>query len=280
MKGKIIYIIIFLILAKLTVSYVENKMLYHPIKLNTNDNMNLAYHEKKLKKKVGDNISLREYVIHDKKDNVNIYLIYYHNPNTSKYILYSHGNGGNIKEYMSDIYNHAHLGSIILYDYRGYGKSTSSPNENGMYRDAYNAWRFITHALQVPPNNIILFGHSLGCAVAAWLGNKLCRCNFKPHSIILRSGFSSLKNIVSDIYPKIATYVLSSKYDTIQHIKNIGNKVPILALHSTRDEVIRYSHMLKLKKANPLITCYRIKGWHNDPVVDDDYINTLKKFIN
>ncbi len=279
MKGNIIYIIIFLIVAKLIVSYVESKMLYHPFRLNTDDNMNLTHHKNELKKIVNANISLNEYVIHDKKDNVHIHLIYYKNPNTTKYILYSHGNGGNIKEYMSDIYNHAQLGSIILYDYRSYGKSTGIANENGIYRDAYNAWRFIVHALQVHPSDIILFGHSLGCAVTAQLGQRLCNGIYKPYSIILRSGFSSLKDMVTDMFPKVASYVVSSKYDTMEYIKNISNKIPILVLHSHRDGMISAKHMYKLKKANPLITCHEIKGLHNSPIIDEDYIKIIKKFI-
>ncbi len=83
-------------------------------------------------------------------------------------LLFCHGNAGNISHRIDsiDIFNRLGL-SVLIFDYRGYGKSTGRPSEEGTYRDGEAAWRYLVDVQKKKPEKIILFGESLGGAVAA-----------------------------------------------------------------------------------------------------------------
>ena len=77
--------------------------------------------------------------------------------------LILHGNVGNISQRMDTITMFHRLGySVLIFDYRGYGRSTGQPSEEGLYRDAQTAWDHLTRQRGIPPQRIVLFGESLG----------------------------------------------------------------------------------------------------------------------
>ena len=85
-------------------------------------------------------------------------------------VLFLHGNAGNISHRLDSVQMFHRLGySTLIFDYRGYGNSGGRPGEQGTYRDAEAAWRYLTEQRHVPSCRIVLFGESLGGAVAAWL---------------------------------------------------------------------------------------------------------------
>ena len=87
-------------------------------------------------------------------------------------VLFLHGNAGNISHRIDSIEMFHRLGySTLIFDYRGYGNSGGKPNEQGTYRDAEAAWRYLTEKRHIPGCRIVLFGESLGGAVAAWLAD-------------------------------------------------------------------------------------------------------------
>ena len=97
-------------------------------------------------------------------------------PRSSWWLLICHGNAGNL----SDAGRPEHyaglraLGlNLLAFDYRGYGESGGSPSEAGLYRDAEAAYGYLRHTLGVPPERIVLFGHSLGSAVAVELATRV-----------------------------------------------------------------------------------------------------------
>jgi pimeloyl-ACP methyl ester carboxylesterase len=83
-------------------------------------------------------------------------------------ILFCHGNAGNISHRLDSIQIFHRLGlAVFIFDYRGYGKSEGKPSESGTYRDVEAAWNYLVEKRQLNPNMIIIFGRSLGGAVAA-----------------------------------------------------------------------------------------------------------------
>ena len=89
-------------------------------------------------------------------------------------VLIFHGNAGNISHRLDYLLMFRRLGySTLIVDYRGYGKSTGSPSEDGTYRDAVAAWRHLTEGRGIRPADIVIFGESLGAAVASWLAARL-----------------------------------------------------------------------------------------------------------
>ena len=87
-------------------------------------------------------------------------------------LLFCHGNAGNMSHRLDSLQIFHRLGlSTFIFDYRGYGRSEGQPTEQGTYLDAEAAWTYLVHTRQLAPTEIIVFGRSLGGAIAAWLAH-------------------------------------------------------------------------------------------------------------
>ncbi|HPJ39971.1 MAG TPA: alpha/beta hydrolase [Spirochaetota bacterium] len=192
-------------------------------------------------------------------------------------VLFCHGNAGNISHRLGTvkILNAMDL-NVLIFDYRGFGKSEGSPSEKGTYRDAEAAWRYVTAVRKIKPDTIILHGRSLGGAVASWLAVK-----HTPSMLILESTFTSMRDIASyhcSFTP--AVLIITYKYNTIDIIKNLN--CPLLIIHSKDDEVIPYSHGKRIYNAAPgpkeFVT---ISGTHNHGIWDSIglYREALRQFV-
>jgi hypothetical protein len=175
-------------------------------------------------------------------------------------VLFFHGNGGNISHrlWSLELLHRLGLSSLIL-DYRGYGHSQGRPSEQGTYQDAEAAWRYLVDERRVPPDKIILYGESLGGAVAAWLAE-----SHTPAGLILLSTFTSIPDIGAQVYPFLPVRQLSRfQYNTLERLPQIAS--PVLIIHSPADEVVPFSHGQRLfaAAAEPK-TFLEIQGGHND----------------
>jgi uncharacterized protein len=146
-------------------------------------------------------------------------------------LILSHGNGGNISYRLEKlrIFHSLNL-DVLMYDYRGYGKSEGKPSEAGVYSDVQAAYDFLVQQKEVPPGRIIAYGESLGGPVAAHLASKN-----EVGALILDSTFTSLKDIAEVHLPLLAGLV-QSQYDTLADAATL--KQPVLVLHSPDDEII------------------------------------------
>lgn len=193
-------------------------------------------------------------------------------------VLFFHGNGGNIS-YSVDtllILNRLRLSTFII-DYRGYGLSKGRPSEEGLYRDAEAAWKYLTEKRSIPEEKIILFGRSLGGSVAAWLASRT-----NPKLLIIESAFSSFAEIAKD-YAKgfPTTYIVKSKFDTAGYVKNI--RCPSLVIHSPDDEIVPYSHGERIFQAMKGKKYFlKIEGSHNKGFIKSLplYEATLDRFVS
>jgi pimeloyl-ACP methyl ester carboxylesterase len=111
--------------------------------------------------------------------------------------IFFHGNAGNISHRIDKLRDLRERGvSTLIVDYRGYGKSEGSPTEAGLYRDADAAWKYVTETRGIAPNRIVLFGESLGGAVAIELASRV-----NPGALVVECTFSRLADVGHVHYP-------------------------------------------------------------------------------
>ncbi|MDP1956786.1 MAG: alpha/beta fold hydrolase, partial [Rhodocyclaceae bacterium] len=129
-------------------------------------------------------------------------------------VLFLHGNAGNISHRLDSLRMFQRLGySTLIVDYRGYGNSAGKPTEQGTYLDAAAAWDYLTQTRNIPAASIVLFGESLGGAVAAWLASR--QTHAAPAALVISSGFTSVPDLAADIYPWLPVRWLARfHYDT------------------------------------------------------------------
>lgn len=159
-------------------------------------------------------------------------------------VLYLHGNSGNIGNCLETARQLVLLGlNVLVIDYRGYGESTGTPSEQGMYDDAEAAWRYLRDTRHVDAQEIVIYGHSLGGAVASWLAAK-----HTPGALIVEAAFTSMAESAADHYPWLPVrWMLRYRYDTLESLRKVH--CPVLVIHSMDDEVIGYTHGLRLYEA-------------------------------
>jgi pimeloyl-ACP methyl ester carboxylesterase len=193
-------------------------------------------------------------------------------------LLFLHGNGGNISHRLESIHQFHSLNlSVFIIDYHGYGLSQGKPGEQETYHDAEASWKYLTGQKQINPDKIIIFGRSLGGAVASWLAVK-----HQPRALIMESAFSSLVDIANTHYPFLPVRMMSRfNYDSKENIRRIN--VPVLFIHSPNDEIIPFKHGDELYRiANEPKQFLEITGSHNDGYLASsaEYLPALDRFID
>ena len=170
-------------------------------------------------------------------DNVKLHGWWVPSRNARGTILLMHGNAGNISHRLGYLTMFNRLGySVLLFDYRGYGKSGGHPDEEGTYRDAEAAWLHLTATRNVAPRDIVMVAESLGGGVATWLALK-----YPPRALVLASTFRSVPDLGAQIYPWLPVRLLARiTYDNLARIARVD--APVLIAHSRDDEVIPFAH--------------------------------------
>ena len=148
------------------------------------------------------------------------------------HVLLLHGNAGNV----CDRLMHAELlvaagFDVLLFDYRGYGRSTGRPSEHGTYRDARAALAALEDQPGVDGSRIVYVGESLGGAVALALAIERA-----PMALVLQSAFSSVRDMARVHYPFIPAALVPDAYPSLRLIRRL--EAPLLVLHGDRDEVV------------------------------------------
>ena len=174
-------------------------------------------------------------------------------------VLFCHGNAGNISHRLdtANIFNELGV-NCLLFDYRGYGNSQGKPTEEGTYLDAEAAWNWLIER-GIGPEQIIIFGRSLGGSIASHLAAKV-----HPSGLVLESNFTSYVDMGKKFYPYMPIRLFARfNYNAIDHIRQID--CPLLIIHSRNDEVIPFEFGLKLyDAAKEPKEFLEIFGSHND----------------
>ena len=175
-------------------------------------------------------------------------------------LLFCHGNAGNMSHRLDSLQILHRLGlSTFIFDYRGYGQSEGTPTEQGTYLDAEAAWTYLVHTRQVAPTELIVFGRSLGGAIAAWLAH-----THPPRALIIESTFSSLPELAAELYPYLPVkLLLRFDYNTVAYLRQVQR--PVLIVHSREDEIIPVQHGQRLfAAASQPKTFLELYGTHNE----------------
>jgi fermentation-respiration switch protein FrsA (DUF1100 family) len=192
-------------------------------------------------------------------------------------ILFCHGNGGNISHRLEKIkmFNFLNL-NVLIFDYRGYGKSKGRPSENGLYLDAEAVYEYLVNKRNISPRKIIAYGESLGGSVAVDLAERR-----EMGGVIIEEGFTSVGDMAKKILPWIPAFIYKSEFDALRKVKNI--KSPILIFHSTDDEVVPFEQGRRLFDEAPEPKEFvRLKGGHNNAflVSQELFMGKIDSFVN
>lgn len=163
------------------------------------------------------------------------------NPNSNRVLLYLHGNGGNIASNLEHAVRLRDFGtSVLIVDYRGYGRSTPRfPSEARVYEDSEAAWQYLVTQQKIKPGEIIIYGHSLGGAIAIELASH----HPEAGGLITESTFTSIEDMSHHerIYAFFPIHLLlTQRFASLSKIPSI--KIPILFIHGTSDQLAPF-HM-------------------------------------
>ncbi len=192
-------------------------------------------------------------------------------------VLFFHGNAGNISHRLDSlrIFNELKLDTLI-FDYRGYGRSEGMVSEQGTYRDADAAWRYLTVERGIPAAEIVLFGRSLGAAIAAYVASR-----HRPGALILESAFVSVPELAAILYPWLPARQLARiGYPTGEYLKTAS--CPVLIVHSRDDEIIPFKQGRQLfELASEPKHFLELLGGHNDGflVSGRRYLDGFENFL-
>ena len=160
------------------------------------------------------------------------------------HVLFCHGNGGNI----GDRVLHAALlhragFDVLLFDYRGYGRSTGRASEDGTYRDA-RAARAALLARCGADGNVLYVGESLGGAVAVALAAEA-----PPAGLVVVSTFTSVRDMARRYYPFVPKAVVPDAYPSLRRVRDL--RAPLLVVHGDRDDLVPLMYGQDLYEAAP-----------------------------
>ena len=192
-------------------------------------------------------------------------------------LLFNHGNAGNISHRIDSVELFHSLGlNVLIYDYRGFGESEGKPSEAGTYLDVKAAWDYLLEERKIAAQQIVIFGRSLGAAVAADLASQ------NPSAgVILESTFTSVPDMAASLYPWLPVRWLTRfQYNNLEKVARITS--PILVVHSREDEMIPYAHGEQLfARANEPKQFFELHGSHDDGyhVSRTIYTEMLQQFL-
>lgn len=175
-------------------------------------------------------------------------------------VVVAHGNGGNISHRLdkAQLFHRAGF-SVLLFDYRGYGKSTGEPSEEGTYADMSAAVDHVLGVRGFPLERLVFYGESLGGAVAVHAATQRT-----PGVLVVESSFTSLPAVGAHYYPWLPVKLLMKyRYDSLAMIASV--KCPVMILHSPADEIIPNAMGRALfQAAKPPKQWVELRGGHND----------------
>jgi pimeloyl-ACP methyl ester carboxylesterase len=156
-------------------------------------------------------------------------------------VLLCHGNGGNVSDRVPHVaFLEAAGFDVLLFDYRGYGRSTGRPSETGTYRDARAARRALLE--RAGSDGVLYLGESLGAAVALELAH-----HHPPAGLILQSPFTSIRDMARLHYPVVPRALVPDAYPSLRLIRSL--EIPLLVLHGERDDIVPLLHGEELYEA-------------------------------
>jgi pimeloyl-ACP methyl ester carboxylesterase len=192
-------------------------------------------------------------------------------------VLFCHGKGGNVSTWARDLlpwHDGLHL-AVLVFDYPGYGKSGGTPNEAGCYAAADAAYAWLTDARGVPAGSVLLYGFSLGGAVAADLAARV------PHrALVLAGAFTSFPDVAQGRYPWLpARRLARNRFDGRAKVGCCRG--PVFVAHDPDDSVVPFEHGQELLAAAPGPKHFHsAPGVGHRPPADAAFFAALRDFLD
>ncbi|MEQ9407312.1 MAG: alpha/beta hydrolase [Fuerstiella sp.] len=180
-------------------------------------------------------------------------------------VLYFPGNSLNRYERVHDLQEVASHGfDVLVFDYRGFGDSTGTPTESALTADARLVWQYATDTLKYEPQRIVVFGESLGGAVALSMWSRTNPHPPQPAAMILSSTFASMSKTVAWHYPLFPfQFLLADRWPSIERIGRV--QAPVVVFHGTQDDMVPVAHARALAQASAQARFIEVSGaGHND----------------
>ncbi len=242
---------------------MERQLIYFPDRQIVQRPREVGLESEELWLRSADGVKLRAWWVHGSGQRV---------------LLFFHGNAGNISHRLERVRLLVDaLGlDVVLLDYRGYGESEGTPSEAGLYADGLALYQLaIDRGFR--PEQVVLFGESLGSAVAIETAlHRPCR------AVVLETPFLSIPALARRYYPWVPTFLIRTRFDNERKIPRLA--VPKLIAQAERDEIVPPEHSRRLfELARPPKELYVIPGaTHNDTylVGGRAYIEAWKRFLD
>jgi len=262
------HVLLGLLLAGILIWWLQPRMIFYPIRplQSTPAEWGMAYEDARLTTE--DGVALHGWLVPAARSRTAP-------PST---LLFFHGNAGNISHRRDSIAIFNDIGlDVLIIDYRGFGRSEGSVSERGLYRDAAAAWRWLTQTRGIPPEDIAIFGRSLGGAVATELAART-----EPAALIIESSFDDLGSLAEEHYRLLSRLIpLRYRFPAAQHMAAV--RCPVLILHSPEDRIVPHRLGQKLfAAASAPKTFVDLRGGHNDGFLrsQPQYQEALANFLD
>jgi uncharacterized protein len=192
------------------------------------------------------------------------------------HILFAHGNAGNIGDRSPVLALLAAVGfDVLIFDYRGFGRSGGRPSERGVYLDARAARETLLAQPGVDPNQIVYLGKSLGGGVMT----ELATC-YPPAALILMSTFTGLREAAGVVYPFLPGLLVPDAFPSRRRIGSLRS--PVLIMHGDNDELlpVRMGHELYEAAPEPKRLHIYPGGCHNDLILIPSWAPTVAEWVS
>lgn len=203
---------------------------------------------------------------------------YFDRPGASRVAIYFHGNGEHVA-YAADLMPVVARrldASVLLFDYRGYGKSAGKPHESGVIADGLAASDWLTERTGVAPSDHLLIGRSIGGAVAVAVAEQR-----GAGCVVVQSTFARMTDVAARLFPWLPVRMLMrNRYPSIDRIQQYEG--PVFASHGTHDELAPIEQGRALFEAAPTSAkrFVEVEGMgHNDPL-PREYWTELRAFLD
>ena len=197
-------------------------------------------------------------------------------PKPSATIVFCHGNTGSISDLIGSYLQLRRLKvNVLAFDYRGYGKSEGQPSERGLFMDVRAACDYVSEEQGVALDRTLLFGHSLGGAVAIDGA-----CHRPVAGLVVQSSFTQVRDMARHLYSLPLYLIARNEFRSIDKVPSLG--MPKLFIHGREDATVPFDHGKSLyqEAAEPKLWCPIEGAGHND--VDrfggSHYFRTLARF--
>lgn len=179
--------------------------------------------------------------------------------------------------------------NVLSVDYRGFGRSTGAPSEDGLYLDAEACVRYLNERNDIDTNKIVIFGHSLGGGVAIHVAAKLqMESRYKLAAVIVENTFTSIMDVSTKLFKSFIPFinllpvcVFKNKFESKKKISTI--RVPMLLIKGEKDQIVcpTMTNSLYNIANNPKSCILSVHaGTHNDTwCASAQYHNYINKFF-